>query len=585
VALGLMVAGAWVSFPGLTHLWAEPWVGKAGDSEPAVKLRAASIAVAHDTESESSTFSSRGETGFAYGRIAIISESDAPWMKLVARSLRDELAGLDGVRRVDLSLDGRFPLDESETPDVFIRLALDRFRATPVPFARSLEATIGVSAGRWPWESRRSRQDIYDAPLVYFDWSGTVRHSSKTAGYESVKNAMAAESLAKHVAEQLGGQFKEWRKKYPPFPKLPKAFRGRYRPPRLPEALARLKPQLVGSFHRPLRHNESFFRLTLGDDAAGTLTGLRDALEADGWRVSGECDDGERPWLWMRKDTRRIHISRPMEEIRSRIVWFPDRRPPQPLCVHYTERFSDEELKEVLEALLADPSGLETAWGYSLILSKDQRQRLYTAMENKKGRSLAMELRLLDRYLTRKDTDKARQSLRRANALRWGGPHSEQHDERIRDAAKKLGAPTLAEKAPSAADLREAGFIEIGLEDEAIQRRVGLDEPVAVFFRDAEGKLYAISLTVTPSGKSYVMRFVYRGLDGSTVRGSHEGQVGPDGRWSFDNLYPHPSADNYVKTRVTQSSEEGRFDASVSIVWIARSDREKTATRPTRPVP
>ncbi|MHC4716110.1 MAG: hypothetical protein ACYS5V_04015, partial [Planctomycetota bacterium] len=116
MALGLMVAGAWVSFPGLTHLWAEPWVGKAGDSEPAVKVRAAVIAAAHDTESKGTTFSSRGETGFAYGRIAIVSESDARWMKLVARSLRDELAGLGGVRRVDLSLDGRFPLDESETP-------------------------------------------------------------------------------------------------------------------------------------------------------------------------------------------------------------------------------------------------------------------------------------------------------------------------------------------------------------------------------------------------------------------------------------------------------------------------------------
>ncbi|KKK84921.1 hypothetical protein LCGC14_2778470, partial [marine sediment metagenome] len=71
-AAGLIVLGFFVRFPGLTHVWAEPFVGRnGGDAEPVVNIHAAKIESSNSISTTSSTMSS-AESRFACRRIAII---------------------------------------------------------------------------------------------------------------------------------------------------------------------------------------------------------------------------------------------------------------------------------------------------------------------------------------------------------------------------------------------------------------------------------------------------------------------------------------------------------------------------------
>ncbi|HUT01578.1 MAG TPA: hypothetical protein VM031_03925 [Phycisphaerae bacterium] len=565
------IAGFLVNFPGVTHLWMTPFLGRAGDRPgDAARFSAHAATIEAQNSTNSTTVSSStNHTRFACRSVAVIHEGDDRLGSTVAASLRDALAELPFVESAELYADGRFPADGRRRPDVFVLLTVRNVRTTPIPYAVGLQAEVDISAGRSPWGSTSSYHDGSDPPLLDFHWSATVRHRSTTVGYESVRHGLAAKSIAKEAAEPLAKAFKQWLEKHGPPPELPEGFYGTYRPLDLPGPLKALGCKRMCSYSGLFTHNETFWRFeAAAEDVPGLLKRLRDELKQDGW---GEMSTGEGN-LRMKKEPVRLHIYRPSERVRTGwvVVEDPNAKPPVGLIVHLRDRFPEAERSAVTASLLADTTPVDTLMFFSRLFDDEQQQRLYELLEAHPGGSLDAQVELIDHYVSAKDHDKAAASIRRARALLWAVHNDGDYRSRIDSAAKTLAKQRGEEPAkpppPTAEDFRAAGFREVDANTPPFELEVALNEPVLLFHTNRKGETRTFSARVSRSaGPKATGPYAVTCLEcsGSSRSWSTESShAGTPARWTTMHTWRRPP-DLTVEIILEAADGKDRFKVTV----------------------
>jgi len=568
------IAGFFVNFPGITHLWMTPFIGRGGGPDESARLSAHAATIeARSSRSSTTVSTATDHTRLVCRRVAVIAEGGHRLDSLIAAALRDALAGMPFVQRAVLFTEGRFPPDGELRPDVFVQVAARSVRVTPIPYAATLRAEIDVSAGRSPWRSVASYHDGTDPPVLDFHWDGTVRHESRTVGYESVRHGLAARNIAEEIAEGLGKVLTGWREKYGAPPDMPESFYGAYRPAALPEPLRKLGAERICSYRGLLTHNETFWRLRVpAEGIAERLERLAKELEAGGWR---ELSRGERN-LRMDHGPTRLHVYRPSERVRTGWVVTSSRKgqPQTTLYVRLRERFGQEERRAALEFLLAEPAPTDALLFFSRLFDGDQRRRMYDLLEKRPGPSLPAQLQLIHHYLGGKEHDKARAALRRARTLLWSvwdaGAFRSKLDGAAKKLAKALGEEKIGKPAPpTVEDFRAAGFREIDANTQPFELEVGLGEALLMFQRDRTGKLRTLSLRVArPDSEAHKTPYVWRWMEriggNSRSKSACEGRVHADGTWSAEHFWA-PDRGIAVRSAVSSSPKASRFHVTVRV--------------------
>ncbi len=569
------IAGFFLNFPGLTHLWMTPFVGRGGDGpDESARFSAHAATIEARNNTSSTTVSSSSDNArLACRRVAVIAEGGHALDSLIGSALREVLAGMPFVEEAVLFTEGRFPPDGELRPDVFVLVAARNVRVTPVPYAVTLRAEIDVSAGSSPWRGTASYHDGRDPPVLDFHWEGTVRHESKTVGYESLRHGLAARNIAGEIGEGLGKAFTKWREKYGVPRDVPEGLYGAYRAAKLPEPLRKIGARRLCSYRGLLTHGETYWRLRVGKKGlAELLERLSKELEAGGWR---ELSCGKRN-LRMEHGPARIHVYRPSERVRTGwVVNSGEASEPQTtLYVRLRERFGPEERRAALERLLAEPAPTDALLFFSRLFDDDQRLRMYNLLERRPWRSLPAQVQLIHHYLGRKEHDKAQAGIRRGRALLWGlwdaGPFQAKLDGLAKKLAEALGDEKAKKAAPpTAEDFRAAGFHEIDANTQAFELEVGPGQAALLLYEGEGERLRTLNLRVIrlesePYRTPYVWEWVENHGRGSRSRATEAGRVGTDGKWSASHTW---SLDRgmLVRTRVNPAPKKGRFTIAV---WV-----------------
>jgi len=583
VPVGLMmivlaVSGFFVNVPGVTHLWMVPIIadrggeGGGGGEDRSITLGAQAAVIEAKSNTNSSTVSSAvSHARFACRRIDVIVESDHPLIKLVARRVRQRLEEFATVDAVEVFVDGQLPEPGRRRADLFLRLGLPEISEVPVPYSLSLKALIEVNAGTSPWRSTSSYHDGYSPPLLSFGWEASVNHQSKTVGVERVKYTMAADNIAKEIAGQLAKAFDKWIKKHGPVPELPLELYGPYRPAELPAAMEALGCEMLLSHSDLLLHNETFWRFETREDVAELLKSLGKQLAAEGWRRLSLSKTN----LRFAKGEKRIHVYRVRRPTKTGwVVVKPNNtpKPPVELCIRYRERFTDARRGEALDRLLSGQTAVGTLLFFSGQYTDGQRRRMYERFENLPRPTLGVLLELMDHYLAAERIDDAGKAIARARALLWIERDAGSQNKRIDKAVKKL-AEKLAEEPPkkppppTADDFRAVGFLDVDAATTPVELEVGLDEPLAAFYRCGDGEFCVFSLRVAgPDGAKSGRPFSLKHMQARPHMRSWStgpGNVGPDGLWTgmcFDTVAPS----RCLTFRVTQiKGPEARFKVRI----------------------
>ena len=569
------VAGFFVNFPGVTHLWMVPFQGAPPD-DPG--RRAALSAHAATIESRSSTSTTMVSTSGTHARVAcrtvaIVVEHDHALVRLVGEALRERLAAIPFVESVSLHADGRFPKDGQRRPDVFVRLGAGSIRVLPVPYVVSLTAEINVDAGRHPWRSVNTYNYGTDPPLVTFHLGATIGHKSRTVGYESVRHSLAAKDIAKEIAGGLLAKLEEFRAKSGPLPELPAALYGTYRPAKLPAPLAKLPCRRLCSYSGLLTHNETVWRFeTPRDGVAALLKRLGEEMQADAWRRRS----GGKRSLRMDRDAARVHVYRLAERVRTGwVVVKPGAaKPPATMIVHLTERFAEQDRRDALEGLLAEATPVDTLLFLSSLFDRDQRRRMYELFEKRTGPSLPAQVELVQHYLAEKDYPKARAALRRGRAILQGAWEADDCRSRLDKSAAKLakalGDETLKKPAPpTPEDFRAAGFREVDANTQPFELAVGLDQPVALFYVGEGDKPCTVTARATRPATAtprtpYDWHCVETYARGGRGKGGSPGGPVSDGTWSASHTWS-PDRRMTVGLRVNSTRQKDRFTVAVRV--------------------
>ena len=565
VALVIILAGFFVNFPGVTHLWMQPFLGRSAHAVPgAAEAHLAVIEARNDTNSSSST-SSSDNSRLACRHLAVILEGGSPLLRRVGSVLVEQLKKIPAVESVDLQPDGVFPENGRQAPDIFIRLRLARLKETVLPYSLDLNVQISVDYSREALRNIHGYHDTRMPPLLGFNGQIQLTHASTTTGYESVRYSMAAGNIATELGKQIAKTLEGWREKHGLLPDLPAGFYGDYRASELPEPFDRLKPTLLGSYTGLLTHNETYRQFTLADEPTKPVEELRDAMTALGWKVlSGEWKTPNID-LRLEKDDRRIHVFqiRSDEPFSGQIVMVrPSAKQPASLFgVADVQQFSDAEMKTVLDGLLTEPVSLERLMLFERMFDKEQQERFLSVLEERSPRDVLSQIRLAEMYQRKSRLDDAMKAMTQARTLLWVA-QDDGCKGRLKSLAKSLGDEKLAEVKPTEQDFRDAGFVELTAGGEAVEVEVPLNEPAVVFCRDRRSEPHVFSLAIGASGNSkdpFIAKWVHRMAHGysSSTRG---GFTGPNGLWQcasadgFDNLT--------VKWQITQAPDRNHFAMS-----------------------
>ncbi|KKK60279.1 hypothetical protein LCGC14_3025960, partial [marine sediment metagenome] len=273
------------------------------------------------------------------------------------------------------------------------------------------------------------------------------------------------------------------------------------------------------------------------------------------------------------KDTRVVRVFRAQSAPSPgmTITWHSGKQVPKPpvvLYVHYSERFSDEQLREALDELLDPPAGVETLMAVERMFDRGQRKRLYGLLERSKRPTAASLIRLAEHYQADGDHNAAKRTAARVRTLMWLDRQSSKLKGRFDKLAKKLGVAKGSEDAPSAEALRAVGVVEVAPGSPPAEVTVALNERAAFLLTDAEGEPVVLMYRVIDAGgqtrSPYALKCQTR-RQGMWSWETQGGKVGPDGRWSADHNAHTRS--RVTRCRVQSADKPGRFKVSL---WRSR---------------
>jgi hypothetical protein len=353
--IAIIILGFFIKFPGLTHLWMEPF------SHGVPKDASLAIIEARNSFENICTSSCSDQTRFACRKIAIFCESDHSLITQIAQSLENSLAGLNEVDTVILYPKGSTLPQGEIKPDLFLRLDLKSIEEIPISYSHKLKTTISAYLGCQPWQKRNFSVDSNTLPILDFGYSMTLHHESTTNGYEAMPYQMAAQNIADQLQETLSKQFNKWEKEYGLLPILPNAMVGSYLPVELPVFLQELRAEKEGSYRSLLRHNETFWRFKQSGSVIGTLKHLADAARLQGWNVdSSSFTSGACSHTTLIKGLHYIQIC-PCFDSEPQSGDEVTKPSKTPLTYHIQSelRFNDKELQQAIQSLFRVKAPIE----------------------------------------------------------------------------------------------------------------------------------------------------------------------------------------------------------------------------------
>lgn len=569
------IAGFFLNIPGLTHLWMQPLMGRAASADetiedPKFQAKAAVIEAANNTSS-SSVVSSTGNSRLACRHVAVVVEGDHPLLGRVGSTLAKQLEAIDTVDTVELCGNGIFPEAGQRTPDVFVRLDLGRIQETSLPYSLKLQAQIGANVGQSPLRSNHHYGDTFSPPVLDYGLNLDLTHTSTTTGYESVRYSMAAENIAKALAEQIGKFFEQWSEKHGLLPELPAEFYGDYVACDLPEPLAPFEPDMFGSYAGLLTHNETYWQFTVTGDPCEPLQSVRDAMVDSGWKEMTSDWGHSNINLRMARDDRLVQIFQiPQRTPMGRTVVISYSSGPEPEPTHLfgvtdTQKFSADERRVALDGLLTEPYSLEHLIIFEPMFDKSQRERWLKVLESLPVRDAYAQIRLGELYQQRDMPEKSAEALRLARALLWAERDQSQYQSRLKSLAKRLGDEELAKVTPTRQDFLDAGFAEITSGMDSYETEANPGEPILTFCEAAQGEPVVLVLEILGSGSDadpYHLQHLER-QGGMCSYGTQGGFSRRGGLWQDES---HQAIDETsVIFKITQIEGQDRFKISATI--------------------
>lgn len=491
----------------------DPETGEMVDEKPTRRGVRAHLTVYNSRNGANSTTvrMTSGDPRFSCSHIAIFNQSKKRLLDRVALALMEQLESAPDVEKISYwPLGTTMPVGE-RVPDVFISLDVQGLKVFRLPLYRSIQGTFLVTAGSQLYNSMHHATESNSPPEIVFSWRGEINHQSRLRGYESraAKNEQAAGDIAKQISESLVNLFEKYRDEDGPMPDLPAAMSGPYRqPPRL-RFLPEDNAQPVVAHYGLTRHCLATWVYEDDRDTTTVLLGVQQQMENAGWNTERiDTRDRFSSHLRMTSGTAQIMAFRIRRPTLFSFMATSRDKPPKrmPIAVHYEERFSEEDRDRAFGELLNGKYSTDALLMFDQFLLRDEyRERFLSALEENPARTPQGYLALAKAYDSLKMNEKARGALMCARALlRAMNDYSEVQKE-IEKLAKKIGDEGLLKEPITDGLFREMGFTELSGGSQTVEREVGLNETVLLFYKTDDGiRTFSVSIEESTDKKGRV---------------------------------------------------------------------------------
>ena len=282
IVLAFIFAGFRLNFPGLGHLWMQPFQGR-DKSGSNFRTNLASIQSSDNTTATSYT-SNSDNTRFICKNIVVFNEGEHVLLKRVTDSLLEMVKKIQDVETVNFYDKESLPLTFDFIPDMFIQLNLNDFKENILPYNLKLQTEIQAFIGDTAVKSGHSSIESRTPPSLGYSLKIIVSHNSETIGYESERYMLASKHIAEQIYNHLENSIKDWKKKYGRLPEIPEEFYGVSKPYVIPEPLKSFGAKKLYSYAGLLKNNETVFQLDIEGNCSDQLNKLKQDLVNIGWK-------------------------------------------------------------------------------------------------------------------------------------------------------------------------------------------------------------------------------------------------------------------------------------------------------------
>jgi len=368
--VAFVIVGFVVNFPGMTHLWMQPFLGRSADEDkgPYLHAQLATIKSSNNTSTLSSTGSSNNDR-LACRNIVIISEDEHILLKSVANSLQEMVKEIPNVETVHYYNQDSLPLTLEFTPDIFIHLNLNYFKENILPYILKLEVEFQAMISDTAIKSGHSSRDNKTPPLIDYSLNIEISHKSETTGYESERYNMAAKDIAQQICKELEKNLKNWQEKFGLLPEIPEDFYGEHMPYEMPQPLKSLGAKLLYSYNGLMKNNETILQLDVTGDVDEQLKQLQEQMINLDWKNPGSNSNKDPLEKRMENQLFQIQFEKENRQIYIFKRWGTD----SPRLKTFTKNINNED-KEISNDVICRPSGRRTGPAVGLT-SRGERKR------------------------------------------------------------------------------------------------------------------------------------------------------------------------------------------------------------------
>lgn len=484
-----------------------------GDKSAIFEAQAGKIEATNSFNSMSATTRS-GDARFRFAHVAVLNRSDHLLLKRASAELLKELKKLEFVERLEFYPVGTKPADGEMAPDVYVSLDLGEFKESGFLLKHDIEAKIEVTAGRVLVQSNAHYTDNMSPPIVDFHVNGTLEHKSTTTGLTSsaAKYKLAAENIAKQIAEKISGNFTTWIKQRGTMSDLPADFYPEYRKPLELTFLTAFNAESLTAAHGLMTRNESIWQFQSDRDVKELLTDIRDQLTADGWNVLDLNISEFISHLRIKNGSVTLMVfPEPKRSSATELNSNEESKNPvlKKFYVQYTDRMTLSDLTTTLQAILdTDKPSVDLLTMFHRNLTKEQRQQLLGLFKQQPPKSIRAWLTIAEIHRANNDDIQSRSALVRAWFLLRTLGNQVDYPIRIRESLKKLDGGRFTKPEIDETVLRELGFVRVTTYVKPVELIVGVDEPAVFYGLNDNGNLPTLTYRCVDHGDSFRASYV-----------------------------------------------------------------------------
>jgi hypothetical protein len=319
--------------------------------------------------------------------IMLICRNPHRLLDRLTRQLQKSLVRLPEVDKVEYYPYGTRPELGGILPDVFITVDALEFDEREFLRSRRLEAIIQWNVANTLFAGPSAAGTSYGAAVVGFNAESRLDHKSTLVGIESprAKYKFEADGICAEMARSISKQFADLLDKYGALPKAPQMLYGTYREPPTFSFLADHAAERLISGAGLLKNNYTVWRFTEKRKTDEALAAYRDELKVSGWSLKELGKD----YLLMQRQNEHIYIfQQRRHDLPNGTIegGQPNSSPAGPsgasMVARYTSDFTDEQIRQAMDALLAGETDVNTLLAFERYFrTPEQLERLHAAIE------------------------------------------------------------------------------------------------------------------------------------------------------------------------------------------------------------